>query len=89
MGRREACVLTEGCGAEAIRALVQSLWPHRFIDALPDHAPLGDGGYGLDSVEIAELLLECEERFGVELTPDLFEGGPLTIVHLTRYFDRS
>jgi acyl carrier protein len=75
--------------AEAVRALLRTLWPHRFHDdPLPDDAPLGDGGYGLDSVEIAELLLDCEERLGVALSAELFDSEPLTIGHVVTYFSQ-
>jgi acyl carrier protein len=38
--------------------------------ASPD-TPLDDQGYGLDSVDVLELLLACEEEFGVRLDEDL------------------
>jgi acyl carrier protein len=39
-------------------------------DAGPD-TPLDDRGYGLDSVDVLDLLLACEEAFGVRLDEDL------------------
>lgn len=38
-------------------------------DAGPD-TPLSEGGFWLDSVEIFEVIVGCEEAFGIELDPD-------------------
>lgn len=44
-------------------------------DASPD-TPIGDAGYGLDSLDVLEVILACEAEFGVvfdsgdELTAD-------------------
>lgn len=46
----------------------------------PD-AVLGSDGLGLDSIAIAEVLMDCESRFGVELT-DLLSATPLTVSRL-------
>jgi acyl carrier protein len=42
------------------------------------HDPLGADGLGLDSVAVAETLLDCEERFGVALS-DLLSGAQLDV----------
>jgi acyl carrier protein len=42
---------------------------------------LGAGGLGLDSIAIAEVLLECETRFGVSAV-ELLAGPPLTVRRL-------
>jgi acyl carrier protein len=44
--------------------------------------PLGAGGLGLDSIAIAELLLACEERFGITIAAELLAGEPLTVGRL-------
>jgi acyl carrier protein len=49
--------------------------------AIAADALLGAEGLGLDSVAIAEVVLDCETRFGVELT-DLL-NAPLTVGVLT------
>ena len=45
---------------------------------------LGEGGLGLDSIEIVELILLCEERAGIAISraEELLETGPLTIASL-------
>jgi acyl carrier protein len=40
---------------------------------LNDDLPLGPTGVGLDSVAMVELLLACEERFGLVLRDDLLD----------------
>ncbi|HYH06740.1 MAG TPA: phosphopantetheine-binding protein [Thermoanaerobaculia bacterium] len=39
--------------------------------------PLGGDGLGLDSIAIAEVLLDCEARFGVNVA-DLLSGETIT-----------
>jgi acyl carrier protein len=43
--------------------------------------PLGEHGYGLDSVGLLEVILSCEEAFGVSLdgVSDLAVAGRLTL----------
>lgn len=43
--------------------------------------PLGERGYGLDSVALLEVILSCEEAFGVTLdsVSDLAVAGRLTL----------
>ncbi|HEX7150497.1 MAG TPA: acyl carrier protein [Thermoanaerobaculia bacterium] len=43
--------------------------------------PLGSAGLGLDSVAVAELLLDVEQRFGVTVT-DLLSSDTLTMRRL-------
>ena len=61
-----------------VRDIVRARTPHA---VLSDDAPLGSDGLGLDSISMAEVLLDCEERFGVDVTA-LLEGEPLTLRHL-------
>ncbi len=49
--------------------------------SLPGDLLLGAGGLGLDSIAMVELLLDCEQRFGVDTT-ELLEGAPLTVGRL-------
>jgi acyl carrier protein len=50
---------------------------------LPDDLRLGAGGLGLDSIALVELLLECEERFGLPRSTGLLESDePLTVGRL-------
>lgn len=57
---------------EILRARNRSATPH------PDLL-LGRGGLDLDSIALVEVLLACEERFGVTIAPEMFEAPPLTV----------
>ena len=46
------------------------------------HTPLGSNGLGLDSIDIVEVLLECEERLGIVIAADLLDGETLTVGRL-------
>jgi acyl carrier protein len=54
-------------------------------DGLADDTRLGRDGLGLDSIEIVELLLACEERYGTSVEP-LLDGGPLTFGRVVDHF---
>lgn len=54
----------------------------RDIELRPD-LPLGTGGLGLDSIALVEVLLECEEAFGVVLAAEMLDGAALTVGLLT------
>ncbi|HEX7829771.1 MAG TPA: phosphopantetheine-binding protein [Thermoanaerobaculia bacterium] len=56
-------------------------------DALTEHAELGSNGLGLDSISIAEVLLDCEKRFGVPFA-DLLDGNPITVASLIARAER-
>jgi acyl carrier protein len=53
-------------------------------DAVPGDVALGAEGLGLDSIAIAEVLLDCEHRFGVSVI-SLLEGEPLTVRRLVAH----
>jgi acyl carrier protein len=73
-----------------IREIILTSWPHRFDGReLPDDVSLGDGGLGLDSVELAEVLLTCEERCGRHVTEELFATVPLTIASVADFLAAS
>lgn len=65
--------------AEGVADVIRS---HGVSAPIPTGALLGADGLGLDSVAIAEVLLDCESRFGVQLA-DLLSGPPLTVGELT------
>jgi acyl carrier protein len=76
--------------AAIVQDVLATLWPGRFGgDPPPPHAPLGEGGLGLDSIEIVELVLACEERAGLPsgAAEALLEEGPLTVGRLTAHLD--
>ncbi|WP_436775352.1 acyl carrier protein [Yinghuangia sp. YIM S09857] len=45
---------------------------HFEVDSLTDETPLGDGGLELESLSLAELVMQLDE-FGVEFTDDEME----------------
>jgi hypothetical protein len=68
-----------------VRETLASRWPDRVADAeVSEDVALGEGGLGLDSIDIAELVLECEARAGRpgRSVDELFEGGPITVGRL-------
>lgn len=70
-----------------LREIILTSWPHRFSpEQLGDDVSLGSDGLGLDSVEVAEVLLACEERCGMAATEELFAIVPLTIDRVADYF---
>jgi acyl carrier protein len=80
----------ETAGA-AVRGLILTRWPGRFGRAqLGDEVSLGSGGLGLDSIEIVELLLDCEEQLGAAASAAeaLLEAGPVTIGRLVDHLKR-
>jgi acyl carrier protein len=63
--------------AAAVRELVESRAARPIaLDDFTSNVALGADGLGLDSIAIAEVLLQCEERFGVEAAT-LLERQPL------------
>ena len=69
---------------------LRSLWPGRFDSGqLTDDVSLGSDGIGLDSIEIVELLLECDERLGNGVRgEELLEAGPIRIGSLIDHLAR-
>jgi acyl carrier protein len=49
---------------------------------------LGGDGLGLDSIAIAEVLLDCEQRFGVSVVQLLGER-PLTLGRLVAHLEQA
>lgn len=65
---------------ETVRELVRARSPlAQSRETLPDDLPLGTGGLGMDSIALVELLLDCEQRFGVTGTAEVLAGPPLTV----------
>jgi acyl carrier protein len=64
---------------EEIRQIVAGHLPRgAAARVLTDDLPLGDDGAGLDSIAIVELLIDCEDRFGVRISED-FLAGPVSV----------
>lgn len=55
---------------------------------LADDLPLGGDGLGLDSIAIAEVLLDCQQRFGISVT-QLLEREPLTMRMLIAHLEQE
>ena len=68
--------------AETVLDLVRSRAPLAGSGALPHELRLGAGGLGLDSIAMVELLLDCEQRFGLTVVSELLTGAPLTVGRL-------
>ena len=64
-----------------VQAVADSLWPGRFGTPLARDTPLGEDGLELDSIELVELVVECERRIGLPpgSSERLLEAGPLTV----------
>ena len=58
------------------------------IDESARDVTLGSDGLGLDSIAIAEVLLDCQRRFGVSVT-GLLEGEPLTLRRLVAHLQQE
>lgn len=76
-----------------IEQIVRDIVRARTSRAVPTHeltgdVSLGSEGLGLDSISIAEVLLDCQQRFGVNMIP-LLEGEPLTVSRLVAYVEQD
>jgi acyl carrier protein len=56
--------------AEVKRAIVESLRLPISVEEIGDSTSLYADGLGLDSIDVLELVLEMERRFGVSVTVD-------------------
>jgi acyl carrier protein len=60
----------------------------RILEQRGHHRPLtattllGANGLALDSIAIVEVLIACEEHFGVTVAAELLAGEPLTVGRL-------
>jgi acyl carrier protein len=57
-------------------------------EELRGEVALGSDGLGLDSIAIAEVLLDCQQHFGVNVT-SLLEQEPLTLRRLIEHLERE
>jgi acyl carrier protein len=76
--------------AAAVRGLLLTRWVGRFgRDELADEVSLGKHGLGLDSIEIVELVLDCEEQLGGGGSAEtLFDDGAVTVGRLIDHLAR-
>ena len=70
---------------DIVRARVSRAIPNNELTA---DTTLGSDGLGLDSISIAEVLLDCQQRFGVSLLT-LLEGEPLTLRRLVTHLEQE
>jgi acyl carrier protein len=66
---------------EIVRKRTARVWTG---DPAEQHLPLGGDGLGLDSIALAEVLLECEEQFGISAM-SLLNGETLTMARLVAH----
>ena len=77
---------------DAIRVLVVRMaGTSRAPEASGADTPLSDGGFWLDSVELLELVVACEETFGItfEATRDFDAGAFATLGTLAALIDEK
>lgn len=77
----------------SIDTIVRDIVRARTSPAVPTEdltadATLGSDGLGLDSISIAEVLLDCQQRFGVNVVA-LLEGEPLTLGKLVQHLEQE
>jgi acyl carrier protein len=71
--------------AEVVLDLVVAACPRVSRAGLRDETHLDREGLGLDSIEIVEVLLSCEERYGKPVEA-LLDGAPLTFGRVVDHF---
>jgi acyl carrier protein len=66
--------------SDEVREEVYAILRVRNADvALENGTALGEGGVNLDSIALVEVLLECEDRFGVSVAAELLDRPSLTV----------
>lgn len=68
-----------------LHALLSSRFRALRPGELNDDLDLGPSGFGLDSISLTELLIVCEDHFGVPFPYTLFDDGPLTVGRLVAH----
>ena len=56
--------------SRVLEIVLRTAGAHRTPAGAPEQTALGEGGFWLDSVELLEIVVACEQAFGVELDPD-------------------
>ena len=73
--------------AAIIHDVLLTEWPGRFpAGQIEEAVSLGEDGLGLDSIEIVEILLACEERCGGRTTEALLASGPVSFGRVVDHF---
>ena len=70
--------------ARVVTILTQVAGPDRTPTPVGPDTPIADGGFWLDSADLLEVVLACEEAFSVALDPSSFftDGSALTVARL-------
>jgi acyl carrier protein len=71
------------------QGIVRSLRLPIAWEEIGDDTPLFDGGLGLDSIDVLELVLEIERQFGVSITDEQTGMKVLRSVNTIAEFVRS
>jgi acyl carrier protein len=69
--------------------VLQIVRAHVSAGRIGDDDPLGADGLGLDSIAIAEVLLECEVRLGAPVSELLEARGPLTVARIAEHLEAA
>jgi acyl carrier protein len=78
--------LSVSAAGETVLRMIRERAPLAWRDReFPSDLSMGSGGFGLDSIAIVELLIECEVAVGIPFPPALFDGGPLTVGRLVNH----
>lgn len=74
---------------ETFKHLVAARAPLADVSRLSADTPLGAAGLGLDSIALADLFLDCSEKFGVEPPISLLAEDGLTVGQVIEHLRRS
>jgi len=72
-----------------VRILTRIAGPDRTPNRVEDQTPIHGGGFWLDSADLLEVVLACEETFSVDLDPATFfaDQSVLTVARLMAAID--
>ena len=76
------------CGGDQARDPLRWLPRQLSPDALIDRLPLADIA-GLDSIDVVEVLLDCEREFNVTVCDELLEQGNISVGSLIEAIARA
>jgi acyl carrier protein len=80
----------DGSVGEEVRRLLAARLPVRWrARELSDRVALGGDGLGLDSIRLLEVVLACEERFGVSIPVERLRVAAPTIGDLVDLIERA
>lgn len=72
-----------------VTILTRIAGPDRTPDRVANETPIDEDGFWLDSADLLEVVLACEEAFSVDLDPATFfaDGSVLTVARLMEAID--